>query len=285
MQKQRVSSPRPRSLLLERFIARSGKSPDERPEQIIEGLVSDQVRKRVRDRDKLIHLFLKDRNVLSIDDTGTLDCDGFIEPLGSSYEEGFRIRISAGSVPVRRRFTLAHEACHTFFYELVPELKFAPHIQDAEEEKLCNAGAAALLIPYQQLSRRVRTLPTNLDSLRLLASEYGVSMPTMVLRLRSLGLWRVELSIWHRMIDGSFVLDKLYGGSKTDWEWVEDGVLKAAWQRRESIFGTSFIRHQDARGVRRFRPVAFELRRHSDGLIGLWGKGLIQQTKPVARLF
>jgi hypothetical protein len=107
----------------------------------------------------------------------------------------------------------------------------------------------------------------------------------MLLRLRGLGLWKVELSIWHRMIDGSFALDKLYGGPKANWEWIDDCVLKAAWRRRESVFGSSFICYQDARGIRRFRPVTFELRHHSDRLIGLWGKGLARQTKSVARLF
>jgi Zn-dependent peptidase ImmA (M78 family) len=33
-----------------------------------------------------------------------------------------------GATPtVRQRFTIAHEICHTFFYEIVPELKFKPH--------------------------------------------------------------------------------------------------------------------------------------------------------------
>jgi hypothetical protein len=64
-----------------------------------------------------------------------------------------------------------------------------------------------------------------------------------------------------------------------------DGVVKAAWQTRESVFGSSFIRYQDAHGITLFRPVAFELRHHSEGLIGLWGKGLVRQTPSIARLF
>ena len=47
----------------------------------------------------------------------------------------------------RMRFTIAHELCHTYFYELVPELKFCDHGPNDEEEAICNQGAAALLIP------------------------------------------------------------------------------------------------------------------------------------------
>src|ERR1700722_10963484 len=55
-----------------------------------------------------------------------LGCDGYIEPVGNSFESGFRVAIKPFASPARQRFTIAHEICHTFFYEFVPELKYHP---------------------------------------------------------------------------------------------------------------------------------------------------------------
>jgi Zn-dependent peptidase ImmA (M78 family) len=52
-----------------------------------------------------------------------LNCDGLIEPLGKTFADGFRIKLNKTTPPVRSRFTLVHEICHTFFYQLVPEIK------------------------------------------------------------------------------------------------------------------------------------------------------------------
>jgi len=110
-----------------------------------------------------------------------------------TFRDGFRVRLKLGMSDVRARFTLAHEACHTFFYQLVPEIKFFPHDRDSEKERLCNFGAAGFLVPASPLRRQVRTLPRCLESLELLASNYGVSPLTMALRLRGLGYWQCQL--------------------------------------------------------------------------------------------
>jgi hypothetical protein len=73
-----------------------------------------------------------------------LPCDGLIEPIGTTYSAGFRMRLKKNAADVRLRFTIAHELCHTFFYELVPEFKFVAHESDDSEERLCNWGAASL---------------------------------------------------------------------------------------------------------------------------------------------
>jgi len=285
MRKTQNSSSRPNSSLVEAFVARSGKAPGQTAQQIMEALVEGHSRRKAETLDERVQQFLRGRNIQIIEEQADLDCDGLIEPLGSRYEDGFRVRLNTASTQVRQRFTLAHEACHSLFYELVPEVKFVPHAPDEEEEWLCNFGAAALLIPGNALRKKVKKVQPCLDSLYELASEYTVSVKTMLLRLRSLGLWAIELSMWHRMGNGTFALDRLYGGRQVDWEWTDEEVLKLAWQRKGSTWGHTFVQYQDLRGIKRFKPVAYEVRRHSNGLVALWGKGIARQTPSVRRLF
>jgi Zn-dependent peptidase ImmA (M78 family) len=285
MQKMPASSNPPNSPLVQAFVARSGKDLRQTAQQIMEALVEGNSHKKAKTPDERVQQFLRDRRIQIVEEQADLNCDGFIEPLGNRYEDGFRVRLNTASTRVRQRFTLAHEACHSLFYELVPELKFAPHAPDEEEERLCNFGAAALLIPGNALRKKVKRVQPCLDSLYELASEYTVSVQTILLRLRSLGLCTMELSTWHRMGNGTFELDRLYGGRQVDWEWTDEQVLKLAWQRKGSTWGHTFIQYQDLRGIKRFKPVTYEVRRHSNGLIALWGKGIARQTPSVRRLF
>jgi Zn-dependent peptidase ImmA (M78 family) len=285
MQQMPASSNQPNSPLVQAFVARSGKDLGQTAQQIMEALVEGNSHKKAKTPDERVQQFLRDRRIQIVEEQADLSCDGFIEPLGSRYEDGFRVRLNTASTRVRQRFTLAHEACHSLFYELVPELKFVPHAPDEEEERLCNFGAAALLIPGNALRKKIKKVQPCLDSLYELASEYTVSVQTLLLRLRGLGLWPMELSTWHRMGNGTFALDRLYGGRQVDWEWTDEQVLKLAWQQKGSTWGHTFVQYQDPRGIRRFKPVAYEVRRHSNGLIALWGKGIARQTPSVRRLF
>ncbi len=269
-----LSFPKPGSRLLCGLVARAGKGADKTPEQVIEALIEEHRCKKIKNKDIQVQLFLQDRNVLGVESSPDLDCDGFIEPLGKCYSDGFRVRLNSSCAQVRQRFTLAHEACHTFFYELVPEMKFEPHVPDEDEERLCNFGAAALLIPAAPLRRRIKGTQPSLTTLGLLASEFGVSMLTMFLRLRGLSLWSLELSVWHRMVDSSFALDRLYGGRRANWKWTDEAALRTAWEQERSVFGRSFVQFQDKEGIERFKPISFELRHHGDCLMALWGKGL-----------
>lgn len=279
-----LASSKPESALLRNFVARSGKGDDKTPEEIIEALIDDHRRTKLESNDVQMQLFLQARNVLSVESSRDLDCDGLIEPLGRCYEDGFRVRLNSSCTPARQRFTLAHEACHTFFYELVSEMKFKAHTPNDEEERLCNFGAAALLIPVTRLRRTLKGTQPSLDTLQMLASEFGVSMPAMFLRLRALSLWSHEFSVWHRMVDGSFALGRLYGGRRANWKWTDESVLETAWEKRNSVFGRTFVQFQDAEGIARFKPVSFELRHHGGGLIALWGKGLKRPKKADAPL-
>jgi hypothetical protein len=88
----------------------------------------------------------------------------------------------------RRRFTLAHEFCHTFFYDMsagIPKrLEGAP--KGDVVEKLCHNGAANLLVPTVLLRSEVQSLerPITAQDVRDLARTFGVSVEVIVRRLQ-----------------------------------------------------------------------------------------------------
>jgi IrrE N-terminal-like domain len=259
--------------LVRLFIVRSGPPVGATASHLIERWMAKLRRKGPSPTEPVGQLdpFLLTRGVVECRPLGNLNCDGYLEALGNCFKNGFRMGVKEDMNERRMRFTIAHELCHTYFYELVPELKFCDHGPDDEEEALCNQGAAAFLIPHGGLRRRAANSPVSLETLELLADEYGVSIVTMFLRLRALGHWNCELSIWTRRHDGDFKMDRLYGGRSLDWEWFESAVPLQAWESNRVVSGNTFIQFTEPVGSYRFRPIAYQAAHRGDTLIVLWG--------------
>ena len=187
----------------------------------------------------------------------------------------------------RLRFTTAHEICHTFFYETVPELKFHPHPTDPLEEAVCNHGAAALLMPAEDALHQVKNKDVSLATLEEFAKRYDVSIETAFLRLRGLKVWNCEMTVWHRMMTGSFVVDKVHGWLRRDWRWVESSIPHRAWseQRGNAIRGRSFVYCETASGLSAAKPVYFELKRRGESLVAIWGAKRLGTAIHVRGLF
>jgi Zn-dependent peptidase ImmA (M78 family) len=262
----------PASKLMRLFMERSGASADSTPSAVIENWVAKLRRKRPEPTEPTHHIdpFLDARKIKDFKTSKEIICDGYLEAIGNSFKDGFRMSVKDDVNEGRMRFTVAHELCHTFFYELVPELKFRDHGPNDEEEIVCNQGAAAFLIPKRGLKRRATSSPVCLETLESLANEYGVSLVTMFLRLRALGLWRCELSVWSRKYDGSFGLQRLYGGHPTEWSWFESSVPLRAWSS-DVTKGNTFLQCVDSAGSIRFRPITYEAVRRGEVLVVLWG--------------
>jgi len=214
--------------------------------------------------------FLRARRVLEVTPISGLKCDGYVEPLGSRFDDGFRVVVNRDKTATRIRFTLAHEVCHTFFYQFVPELKFHPHETDPAEEQLCNVGAAELLMPSAELRKIAKKSPICLATLEHLSTTYAVSWEAMLLRLRSLGLWNCELSTWHRMTNGEFAFERIVGGKQVEWKWIDSSPLELAWTGNRVTSGRGFVEYYDAQGSRRVKPISFQLSRRRNGLVALW---------------
>ena len=225
------------------------------------------------------------RNILKMEYAPSGNFDGLLQPLGQTYSSGFRMVLRRGLSDTRARFTIAHELCHTFFYELVPDLKFNSTERDQAEERLCDFGAAELLMPAASVRKHSRLLPACVPSLFELASQYKVSVEAMLLRLRNLGLWECELTVWHRMLGGEFLLDRRIGGQRRDYKWTDASELPRAWETKERIAGHTFVEYTDAGGVRWVKPIWFEMVRRGDSLVALWSRAKTSSVKRKLPLF
>jgi hypothetical protein len=200
-----------------------------------------------------------------------LKYDGHIEPLGKEFDCGFRIVVRGGMPETRLRFTLAHEVCHTFFYELVPEVKYSPQLPHREEERLCNLGAGELLIPSDILAADHLIKYPGLSSLEQLAERYQVSHESMLLRLTSSNLWQCQMIQLYRLANGRFMVDRLFGGSFRNWRmWITDEMNKV-WDkpgsRKSGACYASLIDQQRYWGSDR---IYYEMKRRGDRLVMLW---------------
>jgi len=261
------------SQLARLFAARAGKgvdTPREAMKSLVEHLCKD---KKASGRPAELEPLLHCRRILDIE-YAEVACDGFIKPLGTAFDDGFRMVISNSVPNARRRFTMAHELCHTFFYELVPELKFRPHETDEAEETLCNYGAAVLLMPEKSIRREAKKLPVSIDSLDFLANRFAVSLEAMALRLRDIHAWHTEISTWKMMTNGAFGMERIRGGRRLAWRWLDDEPLRESWATGKAQRGRAFVEHTDESGNRYIRPLSFEVERRGNRLVVLWGRGV-----------
>jgi hypothetical protein len=231
--------------------------------------------------------YLEFRNIIERRADPDIGCDGYVEPIGATFADGFRLVVNDTTPSVRQRFTVAHEICHTFFYEIVPELKFKPHPTDSFEEALCNHGAAALLMPAEDVLAQVSVRDVSLATLEELSQRYAVSIEAAFLRVRGLRLWNCEMTVWHRMVSGDFVVDRLHGWLKADWRWVDGSIPSEAWSRKGSspIAGRSFIYFERSDGYSAAEPVFFQVKRRGENLVAIWGTKQLGSAKSRRGLF
>lgn len=258
-------------MLVERFTAAGGGSTPRVAEDEIVDCVK-ALRRRLGLRAAApgrLDPFLASRGIRHIAIDDGLKADGALVPLGAEFSAGFRMVLRRDLPEGRINFTVAHEICHTFFYERVPEIKFAAHPVDPEEERLCNRGAEELLMPALDVKRCAKGRPVSLSVLQAMAADYRVSLPAMLIRLRGLGLWKAELALWHEMTNGTFAVKRLWGGKMVDWRWLDAGIPRAALAASGQVLsGQSFWFVETARG-QKFRPVGYQIMRYQNGVLVL----------------
>jgi hypothetical protein len=272
--------------LIDLFAARAGgagKSPWRIMEDLIERLRRDAGAASALSLER--HLTI--RNVLERRSDPGIGCDGYIEPMGASFPDGFRIVINDAAPVVRQRFTVAHELCHTYFYEFVPEIKFSLHPTDSFEEALCNHGAASLLMPAGDVTAQVEARDVSLDTLEELSRRYTVSLEAAFLRLRGLRLWNCEMTVWHRMISGEFVADRVHGWLKADWRWADSAIPAGAWSQKSgsAVSGRSVVYFDRPDGYSAAQPVYFQIKRRGDSLVTIWAARRLSSFKTAPGLF
>jgi len=285
VRRQNRFSEQQHSELIRLFMNRVG-GADSKPELTILRLVKAlRASSRVKGNASGIESYFGQRLIKEVIYRSELDCDGFVKPLGGTYSAGFQIVINSRCRLTRFRFTLAHELCHTFFYEIVPEIKFCHRLVDPQEERLCNIGAAELLMPVLAVKKAAKGLDISLKSLDDLANRFQVSAEAMILRLRSAKLWNSIYSIWHPMSGGGFALHRTAGIRRLEWEWSEPHLLRYAWDTGRVVTGRTCLEFKDTHGSLKLQPVFFELQRRGEALRALLRHSSTQDLSPRLPLF
>jgi len=130
-------------------------------------------------------------SVLSVEDRPMVP-EGVLAPVRG----GFRVFLQDNFVSepgsrVRRRFTLAHELAHTFFYSLEGDLpkpiKGTP--RGMRLERLCQLGAGEILVPEGILRGKMQSEQiASADELLYLAATFDVSLEVIFRRIQELHL-------------------------------------------------------------------------------------------------
>lgn len=114
--------------------------------------------------------------------------DLFTEGVTRWHRGKWQINIRATDTPTRQRFTLCHEIKHILdasiediIYGHLPR----NHARDMEIEAICNAFAAALLMPKKWIKR---AWSQGMQNVATLAWYFEVSPQAMQIRLQTLGL-------------------------------------------------------------------------------------------------
>lgn len=103
----------------------------------------------------------------------------------------------------RQRFTEAHELIEMLFAVLPTQpgtsVRDIGKFKYQTKERLCNAGAGALLMPTSTFLPRIQQLGVSFETARVLANEYKVSLSAALIRMATIGsgthavvLWRMK---------------------------------------------------------------------------------------------
>jgi hypothetical protein len=117
----------------------------------------------------------------------------------------FRIRLNL-SESRRQRFTLAHEIAHTLLMRsivrpTVVRLRVREPARYDEQEALCDAIAAEILMPYHLFRPHVLRLPVNIEATRRLADEFDTSVQAAAIRYAHLTEQEMATIIWRQSGD------------------------------------------------------------------------------------
>lgn len=114
--------------------------------------------------------------------------DGFAVHMQATKEQLVSTSaVDSSALSARQRFTLAHEICHTFFYD-ASRKPSKPHPNPRLLESLCNYGAQRLLLPDHLVEREIGT-GRRFDSIEMacdLACAARVSIEVLLQRLDAL---------------------------------------------------------------------------------------------------
>lgn len=125
---------------------------------------------------------------VEVEEREDMTIDGLLK---QTSEGKFIVNLKKDAIEYRKRFTLAHELAHTFFYDiLVGSVRFRGNRNDfdSEEERLCDIAASEMLMPFTIFQNDVQDTkqedgtipPTTIFSL---SQRYKVSLQAVAIRI------------------------------------------------------------------------------------------------------
>lgn len=127
------------------------------------------------------------------------------EPIGRQgmlvpTAEGFKVKINSRLPKVRRRFGLAHEMGHTYFFDIEAPKPFRPYQRpkaEIIEERLCDIFAEEILMPEGEFLMDARKFgEPSLKAFLHLARIYDVSTRCAAIRIQNLKVWNTAIVNW-----------------------------------------------------------------------------------------
>lgn len=116
--------------------------------------------------------------------------------------DGYVIQVNGRHGEGKRRFTVGHEICHTFFNEAERSSRASVDVTTGlfdlreEEEYLCDVGAAHILLNPRWLLPMAESWSASLDALLGIARECGASIEATAFQLAQAGLWPCTFVFW-----------------------------------------------------------------------------------------
>jgi hypothetical protein len=128
---------------------------------------------------------------VEVRDQWLVDCDARLLPT----KNGYIAEIHADAPKPRKNFSMCHELGHTFFFRRDSEFRHQDVLCNGDltgvrEERLCDFIAAELLMPRDCFRSVAADLTVGFGSIQALASLFGVSLQSGMLRVVELDVWK-----------------------------------------------------------------------------------------------
>jgi Zn-dependent peptidase ImmA (M78 family) len=127
--------------------------------------------------------------------------DGIIYAKGNEYV----VDLNRSHSDSRKRFTLAHEIGHTFFFDVQEHPTSRFRIVDAQiqsihsdqsEEHLCNVVASEILMPCEPFSNMMQEMTPEARTILTLAGKFKTSLQATARRVVSLSTYKEIVCLW-----------------------------------------------------------------------------------------
>lgn len=148
------------------------------------------------------------------------------------------ILIREGDPVVRQRFTEGHELMELLFdaqADVAQELNL-PNWDETRKEKLCDAGAAELLMPKSLFRSHIQHLGTSMETARSLSRVYHTSLIATLIRMVELTSGNYAIALWKPLPNNRESDRESNQQNHQGWQ-LEWSVVSEAWSEGRLIKG------------------------------------------------